>query len=39
MTPVGGGVTIHPRKDALQSNNLLADEDGKVTEAPRVDRA
>src|SRR5262249_54895895 len=27
MTPVGGGVTIHPR-EALQSKNLLPDEDG-----------
>jgi hypothetical protein len=31
MTPVGGGVTIHPLK-ALDSPNLLADEDGKVEE-------
>ena len=29
MTPVGGGVTIHPTK-ALESPNLLPDEDGKV---------
>jgi hypothetical protein len=32
MTPVGGGVTIHPR-EALKTKNLLADEDGKVSEA------
>lgn len=31
MTPVGGGVTIHPR-EALRTKNTLADEDGKVTE-------
>jgi hypothetical protein len=31
FTPVGGGVTIHPR-EALRSKNTLADEDGKVTE-------
>ena len=31
MTPVGGGVTIHPR-EALKTKNLLSDEDGKVTE-------
>jgi len=31
MTPVGGGVTIHPQQ-ALVTKNLLADEDGKITE-------
>jgi len=31
MTPVGGGVTIHPR-EALKTKNLLADEDGKVSQ-------
>lgn len=31
MTPVGGGVTIHPQQ-ALASKNLLPDEDGKITE-------
>jgi Protein of unknown function (DUF1598) len=31
MTPVGGGVTIHPR-EALATKNLLSDEDGKVTD-------
>jgi hypothetical protein len=31
FTPVGGGVTIHPRQ-ALASRNLLADEDGKISE-------
>jgi hypothetical protein len=31
FTPVGGGVTIHPRQ-ALASSNLLADEDGKIME-------
>lgn len=31
MTPVGGGVTIHPAQ-ALQTKNLLADEDGKVSD-------
>ncbi len=31
MTPVGGGVTIHPAK-ALESPNLLPDEDGKIGE-------
>ncbi len=31
MTPVGGGVTIYPTK-ALDSPNLLPDEDGKITE-------
>jgi len=31
MTPVGGGVTIHPSL-ALRNQNLLADEDGKVSE-------
>ncbi len=31
MTPVGGGVTIHPT-EALMAKNTLADEDGKVTE-------
>jgi hypothetical protein len=31
FTPVGGGVTIHPRQ-ALTSSNLLADEDGKIME-------
>ncbi len=30
MTPVGGGVTIRPL-DALRGSNLLADEDGKIT--------
>ena len=30
MTPVGGGVTIHPRQ-ALATKNLLPDNDGKVT--------
>ncbi len=30
MTPVGGGVTIRPQ-DALHGPNLLADEDGKIT--------
>ena len=30
FTPVGGGVTIHPRQ-ALTSSNLLADEDGSVS--------
>jgi len=29
MTPVGGGVTIHPR-EALQATRLLSDEKGKV---------
>ena len=32
MTPVGGGVTLHPR-EALQSSNLLSDDDGKVSKA------
>jgi len=32
MTPVGGGVTIHATK-ALDSQNLLADEHGKVAKA------
>ena len=31
MTPVGGGVTIHPQ-EALQTKNLLSDEDGKISE-------
>jgi hypothetical protein len=31
FTPVGGGVTIHPRQ-ALASSNLLPDEDGKISE-------
>ncbi len=31
FTPVGGGVTIQART-ALRSDNLLADEDGKITE-------
>ncbi len=31
MTPIGGGVTIHPR-EALQTRNTLPDEDGKVSE-------
>ncbi len=31
MTPVGGGVTIHPRQ-ALLTKNTLSDEDGKVSE-------
>ncbi len=31
MTPIGGGVTIHPQQ-AIETKNLLADEDGKVTE-------
>ncbi|REK11897.1 MAG: DUF1598 domain-containing protein [Planctomycetota bacterium] len=30
FTPVGGGVTIHPR-EALQAGNVLADEDGKIS--------
>jgi hypothetical protein len=30
-TPVGGGVTIQPRQ-ALQTQNLLRDEDGKVSQ-------
>jgi hypothetical protein len=30
FTPVGGGVTIHARQ-ALKTENLLADEDGKIT--------
>jgi hypothetical protein len=29
MTPVGGGVTIHPDR-ALQSQNVLPDEDDQV---------
>jgi hypothetical protein len=32
FTPVGGGVTIHPRQ-ALVTSNLLADDEGKVSEA------
>ena len=32
MTPIGGGVTMHPR-EALQTSNLMADEDGKVAKA------
>jgi hypothetical protein len=32
LTPVGGGVTIRPG-EALRSQNLLPDEDGKVSEA------
>ena len=32
MTPVGGGVTMQPRK-ALASENVLRDEEGKVSEA------
>lgn len=35
ITPIGGGVTIHPA-NALNSDNLLADEKGKVTEARRA---
>jgi Protein of unknown function (DUF1598) len=31
FTPVGGGVTIHPRQ-ALATSNLLPDEDGKIME-------
>ena len=31
MTPVGGGVTIHPQQ-ALATKNLLPDEDGKISE-------
>jgi len=31
MTPVGGGVTIHPRR-ALDKGNLLDDDSGKVAE-------
>ncbi len=31
FTPVGGGVTIHAR-EALASQNLLPDEDGKISE-------
>ena len=31
MTPVGGGVTIHPNR-ALETANLLPDEDGKIGE-------
>ncbi len=31
FTPVGGGVTIHPR-EALITTNLLPDEDGKISE-------
>jgi hypothetical protein len=31
MTPVGGGVTIHPAR-ALETSNVLADEDGKLGE-------
>ena len=31
MTPVGGGVTIHPQQ-ALQTQNVLPDEDGKISE-------
>ena len=34
MTPVGGGVTIHA-SEALEADNLLADEHGKVDEARR----
>jgi hypothetical protein len=32
MTPIGGGVTIHPTV-ALQSDNQLADENGKLSKA------
>lgn len=32
MTPVGGGVSIHPRR-ALESGNLLSDDEGKVDAA------
>ena len=32
MTPIGGGVHVEPRK-ALESENLLPDENGKVGEA------
>ena len=31
LTPVGGGVTIHPRRPC-KSQNLLPDEDGKISE-------
>lgn len=31
MLPISGGVTIHPR-EALVAKNLLADEDGKISE-------
>ncbi len=31
MTPVGGGVTIHPQQ-ALATKNLLPDEDGKISQ-------
>jgi hypothetical protein len=31
MTPVGGGVTIHPNQ-AIDSKNTLPDEDGKISE-------
>ena len=34
MTPIGGGVQIHAAK-ALESDNMLSDENGKVTQAPR----
>jgi hypothetical protein len=37
MTPVGGGVSIHPRR-ALDSANLLADDEGKLgAERQKVD--
>ena len=38
MTPIGGGVTIQPT-EALEADNLLADEKGKVVEAPRRHQA
>ncbi len=31
FTPVGGGVTIHPRQ-ALATSNVLPDEDGKISQ-------
>jgi len=34
MTPIGGGVQIQPG-EALKSDNLLADEDGKLTKTHR----
>ena len=38
MTPIGGGVQIQPAQ-ALESDNLLPDEKGKVGQAPRGDQA
>ncbi len=32
MTPIGGGVTIDARK-AVESSNILKDDDGKVSQA------